>query len=647
MKKRVWTAIIAVSLAATCFLSACSKNKTEETEYETVKNTTDLDYKPADTTSVLTKDGQSDYKIVINDEDNRRGDLQFASSELQNFIKQSTGAILPIVHDTGLTFSEESKYIVLGENDVSKESGMSLDYEEYGEDGSYIKTVGNSVFINSVLYPGAMYGMYEFLWYNFGVRIYGYNEIKIPDHTQDTVYLKDFDYKNIPDFAERANSIDYRYDATTAFRLGFNLGQGENWYRWCHTHFSIMPKSTYFAEHRDWYSHDATQLCLTNDEMIEEFIKNMKKIITESPERREVPGYFELGHEDTNSFCECERCKQVASENGGNSGVMMLFMNKIADAMNPWMEETYPETSIKWVTFAYAKTVDAPARKKADGTYEAWNDDVKPHKNVGVMLAPLDSDWAHDLTDPEYNERWAAAIEGWKALDPEIFVYSYSVVFDDLFLFMDNWDTCKKQYQIWLDANAVFMFEEGGQTNMPFYELKNYVRIKMMWDVDADVEYYLNDFIDNYYKAAAPYVKEYLHRLRTNYQMIERNLAEKGEKFYLKSFVRYEPAMKSKEYWPMDWLLSGIQLYDEALKACEAMPEGKDKENAIKRVKAERASPIYILMSIYGPELSYGDIRYYIEEFREACEINEITQYGHKADKSIQSLLGDWMAYIE
>ena len=646
MKKSVWTTIVALGLATTCFLSACNKGKTEEKQYKTVTNTTDLDYKPTDTDCVLTQNGKSDYKIVINDEDNIRGDLQYASSELQSFIKQSTGAILPIVQDTGLTFNESSKYIVLGENDVSKASGMSLDYEEYGEDGSYIKTIGNSVFINSVLYPGAIYGMYEFLWYNFGIRIYGYNEVKMPNHTQDTIYLKDFDYKNIPDFAERVIDVDKRYDATTAYRLGYNLGTGENWYRWCHTHFSVMPKNKYFAEHRDYYSHDGTQLCLTNEEMIAEFIKNMQSIIETSPARRETPGYFELGHEDSNTFCECERCVKVASENGGRSGVMMLFINKIADTMNPWMEENYPGVSIKWVTFAYGPTVEAPARKLDDGAYEPWNDDVKPHKNVGVMLAPLSCDWAHDLTDPVYNERWATALAGWKSLNPEIFVYSYSVIFDNLFFFMDNWDTCKTQYQMWKEINAVFFFEEGGNRNMPFYELKNYVRSKMMWDVNADVEYYINDFIDNYYKAAAPYVKQYFLRLRTNYQLIERSLAEKGENFRLRSFVSNAPEMISKEYWSMDWLLSGIALYDEALKACESMPDGEEKDNAIKRVKAERASPIYILMAIYGPELSAGDIRYYIDEFREACEINDITSCGQVVG-SVQKVLDGWSGFLE
>ena len=146
MKKKIWITAMALGLSVTCFLSSCGKSKTEESQYETVKNTTDLDYQPADTSSVLTQNGKSDYNIVINDEDNLRGDLAFASSELQDFIRQSTGAILPIVKDTGLTLNAQSKYIVLGENDLSKASGMSLYYAEYGEDGSYIKTIGNSVF---------------------------------------------------------------------------------------------------------------------------------------------------------------------------------------------------------------------------------------------------------------------------------------------------------------------------------------------------------------------------------------------------------------------------------------------------------------------------------------------------------------------
>lgn len=63
--------------------------------------------------------------------------------------------------------------------------------------------------------------------------------------------------------------------------------------------------------------------------MTAEFIKNMQTIINNNPARRDTPGYFEIGQEDTNTFCECDRCVRVASENGGKSGVMMLFMNKI------------------------------------------------------------------------------------------------------------------------------------------------------------------------------------------------------------------------------------------------------------------------------------------------------------------------------
>lgn len=645
MKKKLVTGI-AITLAATCFLSACNKKEETEQTIETVKNTTDLDYKPADTEFVLTQNGKSDYKIVINETDNARGDLAFTATEMQNFIKEATGATLPIVYDTGLTFDEENKYIVLGENDVSKACGMSLTYDEYGEDGSYIKTIGSSLYINSLFYPGAMYGAYEFLWYNFGIRIYGYDEIKMPDHTQDTVYLKDFDLKNIPDFAERTNTINERYDSKTAYRLGYNLSHGENWYRWCHTHFQVLPKETYYAEHPEYYSHDGTQLCLTNDAMIEQLTNNMKDIINTSEFRHSMPGFFELGHEDTDSFCECDNCVKAANENGGKGGVMMLFMNKVADIMNPWVAETYPDiTPIKWVTFAYGPTVEPPVKEKADGGYEPYNEAVIPHENVGVMMAPLSCDWSHNLTDSAYNSKWTKAFEGWKSLGPEFYVYTYSVIFDDLFFFMDNWSTCKDQYQLWTELNAVYIFEEGGGANMPFYEMKNYVRSKMMWDVDSDVEYYINDFIDNYYKAAAPYVREYLNRLRTHYKLIEKDLVEKGETFRLTSFMRTGPEMKSKEYWSMDWLLSGIALYDEALKACEAMPDGEDKDKAIKRIKAERTSPIYILMELYKYELSSGDIRYYIDEFSEACELNGITSCGQKG--SVQDAISEWTACLD
>jgi hypothetical protein len=586
------------------------------------------------------KGASTGYVIVM--PENASWELNMGSRDLQAFIENATGVAIPIVFDTGLTFNANEKRILLGQSKATEGCGVEFNYEELGEDGFKIKTIGNSVVIAGAMTAGAMYGVYDFLWYNFGVRFYASNEFKVPDLTKTTVYLKNFDHTNVPDFAERAMGVNERYDDITCYRLGLNRSHGENWYTWCHTYFQLLPKGTYFVEHPDWYSRDGAQLCLSNDEMIAELTTVMKNMISSSTRQG---GLFMLGHEDNSSFCDCDRCKSLAAANGGNSGVMMLFINKVADIMNPWMAENKPGETVKWLTFAYGSTTDAPVVIKDDGTYEAYNDAVKPHKNVGVLIAPLSSDWAHDMDDPIYNERYYHMFGGWKALGAEFYVYSYSVVFDRLFIHMDNWSTVKRQYKLWVDMDCKYIFEEGGAANFPFYEMVNYVHTRMMWDTDADVEYYANDFIDNYYKAGAPHVKKYFNLLRTRYKLIERTLNEQGESFRLLSFVRTAPEMLSEEFWPKDWLLSAIQIFDEALVECEKIENEDEREKAIKRIKAERLSPIYILMELYKYDLTNADVQYYIDEFREGTELNGITTVGQIG--TVFVTLADWMSALE
>lgn len=648
MKRKLLVTITSLLLTASCFLSGCGGRKnseSEKNEIKTVINTTDRDYQPADTTSVLAQNGQSDYAIIISKKDNARGDLAFAARELQYFFEQATGARLPIVYDDGLSLNDSAKYIVLGANSLSSQSGVSVTFEEFGEDGSYIKTVENSLFINSCYESGAMYGVYEFLWYNLGVRIYSSNEHKIPDSTQSTIYLKAFDLKNIPDFAERVSGLNERKSETTCYRLGYNKGHGENWYAWCHTYFTILPKETYYATNRDFYSVDGQQLCLSNQDMITEITNVMKKMITEQEFRREMPGFFQLGHEDNSGFCSCDNCKAATELYGNQGGVEMAFINKVADIMNPWLDENYPDAVIKWVTFAYGPTVDPPVTKQADGTYVPNHPEVVPRENVGVMMAPLSCNWAYNLDDAEHNPRYAVMLEGWKALSPEFYAYTYTQIYDDPLVYMDNWSVVKNEYQIWVDLNAQYIFDEGGSDVIPLSELRDYVHSKLMWDTNADVEYYINDFMDNYFKVAAPYLKEYLHRLRTHYKLLERQVVASGGTFRWLSYVRNAPEMKSKEYWPMDWLLDCIELFDEALEVCYALPDSDEKDELIKRVKEERISPIFILMDLYKYELSRADIRYYIDEFSAACEVSGFTQLGQRT--TVRDIISDWTACLE
>ncbi len=660
MKKNLLKRALVLSLSAVCFMSGCdfigglsgggngSSDSSSSTVVtgEYVANTTDLDYKPANTNVVLAENGKTDYTIVVNDED-KNGTLAFAASELRYFFQETTGASLSIVTDEGLTFDENEKYIVLGSNDVSKGSGMNITYEEYGKDGSYIKRKGNTLLINSFYDAGAKYGVYSFLWYNLGVKIYAGDEMKIPDLTKEKVYLKDFDYKNIPDYAERTSGLNERKNETTCYRLGYDKGHGENWYLWCHTSFQLLPKETYYEKHPDWYSPTATQLCYTNEEMLLEMTRVMKEEwISKTTFRRDTPGFFQIGLEDNTNFCDCDNCKASAAANGGNSGTLMIFMNKLADIMNAWVEETYPDiTPIQWVTFAYAATTEPPVKKLEDGTYVPYNDAVKAHENVGVMYAPLRANFAYNLTDAEYNDQFNRMIRGWDAIGAKTYVYTYTQIYDNYFYYMDNWSMLKEQYKTFVDMDAVYMFDEGGSDGIPFSELRDYVHGKLMWDVDADLEYYISDFLDNYFKCASPYISEYFNRLRSHTREMERIAKANGTDFRWMTYMDRAPEMNSKEYWPMDWILSCLDLFDKAIEEIEKLPEGDEKALLLKRVKEERTSPIYILLDVYANELSKEEIRYYVDEFESACEQSGITVCAQKV--TVQNKVGAWRALLE
>lgn len=656
MRKKLLSLLLALTTVASLGLTACTKEKSDDKtkKYEDVVgygtgtgiNTTDLDYKPADTEFVLVENGKTDYKLLV--PDTVGWEVETAHQELNLFFEKSTGDTFELVKDSN--YDSAQKYVSLGNTTLFENSSLELSYDEYKEDGFHIFTdeKGN-VIINGAEEDGAIFGIYEFLWYNLGVRIYGENEFKIPDHTQGKVMTKAFDLKSVPSFDNRSLGLSYqKYSAITEQRLSLNKNNGKNWLLWCHTTFRLLPPEKYYDEHKDWYTEDKAQLCFTNEEMTEEMIKVVKEMILASKTKH---GLLQIGLEDNSIFCSCDNCKE-AEKLYTKSGVHMRFINKVADAINPWMKEQFPngERTIKISCFAYSKVQEPPVVRNADGTYSPVHPSVVAHENVNVMLAPLSADWAHSMVDPVYNANWKFNIEGWQVICKDFSVYSYNNVFDNQLLFMDSWSYVKEQYQMWEKLGAEIVFDQSiSHINLPFFELCSYVRSRLLWDTNADVEYYINDFVDNYYKAGAPYVKKYLDLIRTRYKMIAREYEDNGELFHQWSYVRNDPDVYEADNWPKDWMLSALQMFEEGIAHVEAtMEEGEEKTKALARIKAESMSPIFLLMDLYVTEMTASDIIYYCNMFRDAADANGIT-YWHEHAKAqndtINSLINEWMAH--
>ena len=112
---------------------------------------------------VLISKGNSEYKIVIpsDKKDNRL--MTLAASELQNFLKKSTGCELPICLDSEIIFNDDSKIISLGKTKFLSDIDFSYDRKTYGKYGFLIRNYKQSLFIIGGGDRATLHGVYDFL----------------------------------------------------------------------------------------------------------------------------------------------------------------------------------------------------------------------------------------------------------------------------------------------------------------------------------------------------------------------------------------------------------------------------------------------------------------------------------------------------
>lgn len=582
------------------------------------------------------KNGQCKYSIVVSKSSEK---VQFASQELIRIVKASCQCTINVFHDDT---TPSTPCIFLGE---VKQTKMlpDLDCASLSFDGFSIQVVGENVFIRANGDGGIIYGVYAFLRKQLGYEFWGYNAEKI--NKISNVKLISRGFSLTPDIQTRVRSLSYgKYDQKTEYAYGFNISNGRHWITWAHTHFSLMPKSKYWTQHRDYYSEDGNQLCLTNREMVEEMKKNVLAKLTVDQFNQDDLLYLMIGHEDNNSFCSCPHCKQAMEEHGGKSGVMMRFINEIADTVNAFVEKNYPNKVIKTITFAYGPTIDAPCKKTSENKYIPFDDSVVAHKNVGVMLAPLGSDWAHSLTDENYNKKTAQSLLGWKAIGPDLFVWTYDSVFDDSFVFIDNWKWLKESYKAFRDFGAVYIFDQGHcDRGFNFESLRNYVRAKLMWNLNENVDALIHRFFKEYYGCAGGVIKKYFYALRKHFMKLEKRYTIEGKRYKQLSYVRTWPDYKHEEWWDKAML----EKYISKIKKCLSKMSNDGNYGVRNRVEIELLSPIYVLTDIFGYQLDRQTILENIDFFRTVCERNDIysrAEHGLTQALTVEKKLIEWRA---
>ena len=441
--------------------------------------------------------GKSRYAIVVA-KDASQSELT-AAEELQEYIYRISGAKLALINEDKA--ADYKRYIFVG---YSPKFGEKLGVErpEDGDEGFTYRSVGDDLWIYGGKQRGTMYGVYSFLENELGVRWYTKSCTKVPE--RNTWSFGKLNHSETP--AVGIRQMDY-FDAQDAAFLAHNKvnsiwnSQVNDYgnlvgYWGCHTFDALVASNKYFATHPEYFSlrdgerKPHTQLCLTNPDVLRLCTEGMLQTIKNNPNY----WVYSLSQNDNQEYCQCEKCTEIANRYGGQSGLLLWFVNQVADVV----KEHHPDKHIS--TFAYQYTRGVPTG-------------ITPRDNVVIRLCSIECCFGHPLDACEHNKPFMEDIRKWKDVAGKLFIWDYVTNFRQYLAPFPNFDVLAPNIKTYIDHNVIGIFEEGQyqSTGGSFADLRAWVLNKLLWNPEQDTMALVDDFIGGYYGAAAPYVRKYFN----------------------------------------------------------------------------------------------------------------------------------------
>lgn len=595
----------------------------------------------------LIENGASDYKIVV--PATADGNVASASRELSEFLFQASGVRLPIVTDENLGYDENAKLISLGNTSVFAESGLAVP-AEVGRTGYILKRKGNLVIINARESFGVVDGVYDMLSYTVDYEAYASDEIYVA--TKTTVPLLDFDEAFKPTVDVRTHNLkEIREDSIYRQRMKLQDATA-SWIAKAHTTIdSYLPLDKYEKSHSEWYgTTGGKQICfgsgLTENGdvygMRAELVKNMESLIVSNKTGTNI----QIGIQDNWIQCECDYCVKGKEKYGNYAGLQLEFTNQVAEIIDEWLAENYPERKLNYSFFAYQQCQDAPVKyDETAGKYVPASQYFRVRENVSVFFCPISTDFSKPLT-PEYNSANYALLKQWSDLflgagrSENIMVWSYSLPAYAFFAPLDSFGSIGEIYRTYAEYGVYDVYDQGsGDSNRAsFQALKTYTQTKMMYDSSYEYGELVEDFIEHYYGAGAEKITEYYNFIRAYYSRLESEGRLTGYIF----FKYYDPSI-----WTSPVLDKITELLNGALEAIEPLkssdPERFEVLNA--RIRRERLFPIFLRFEYYMGELTqaekeeyYNDMATYTKKFG--------IMGSYEGAYNIDSLLEKWSGSI-
>ncbi|MBO6264379.1 MAG: DUF4838 domain-containing protein [Clostridia bacterium] len=311
-----------------------------------------------------------------------------------------------------------------------------------------------------------------------------------------------------------------------------------DWGLFGHTFEWFVPYEEYYETHPEYFSFASTrvgdkgynQICLTNPDVYEIVRKKTLKYLDEHPDckilsisQNDAYGDFE------NNYCKCANCIEVMRKEGGFSGVLISFINRIAEEV----EKKHPGVLIH--TFAYKFGRRPPKH-------------IVPRDNVLIQLClnkPFNKTF-YDEYDLCVKER--EYFESWKKISKNVYVWTYLCHFENYFVPLPNFKSLYYDTVFLLRRNVYGIFQQGNADDFPFafYELRCYLVSKLFQFPESSYEDYLGymkKFTLGYYgRESGEYIYEYILYLENLFDVPRGRLGSRNSDFdelRYPSFIEY------------------------------------------------------------------------------------------------------------
>jgi hypothetical protein len=453
---------------------------------------------PASAGLTLARHGQAKARIVV--ATGASETERFAAAELALFLHIVTGAAFPVVDEPGAPGGR----LLVGLA-AAKAAAPDLDGSALAAEETVVRSSGGDLILAGGSPRATLYAVYTFLEDAVGCRWWTSTASRMPWRPSLEIGALSIRFKPPLEYREPFWYVAFdpvwaARNKTNGVRAGADdLRGGRQVYEgFVHTFYGLIPPETYFAAHPEWFSEiegkrtaDNAQLCLTNEDMRLELVKNLKERLRANP----AATIASVSQNDCFGNCTCSKCRSVDEEEGGPAGSLLRFVNAVAADIEP----EFPGLAIDTLAYQYTRK---PPRL------------VRPRPSVIVRLCSIECSFARPLDDAR-NRAFFDDLAGWSKIAGRLYIWDYTTNFSHYVQPHPNYGVLAPNIRLFVLHNVRGVFEQGAYQSWgsEMAELRAWVLAKLLWDPRLDEGKLREEFLAGYYGPAAGAMDDYLEGL--------------------------------------------------------------------------------------------------------------------------------------